>query len=143
MRVGIAGTLVLAVVALACGDPVRPELSILTDKDVYVVPQPNGGPFVGVTVRNVSERVIVLAACGGTDVLPLRQRLRDGEWADDPLATCAAAMRPKEFAPGDYLSLGHWNFFGATGTFRFRVPLYRDSLTVSYSHEVSPTFSVH
>jgi hypothetical protein len=94
-----------------------------------------------VWIRNESSRVMQLAACGGTDVLPLRQRLHDGEWVDDPIALCAA-FKPKELAPGEVVSVGWWNFFSATGTYRFRAPLYRDSLSVQPSRETSPTFRV-
>ena len=130
------------VLGWSCADAMRPELSIYSDATSYVVPQPDGGPFVRVSLRNESSRTMLLAACAGTDLIPVRQRMSGGVWADHPLAECVERFEPRELAAGEVISLGHWNFFGATGNYRFRAAMYVDSATWRPSREVSATITV-
>src|SRR5437016_2760683 len=110
-RQGLAAlALSVTIATVSCSDQLRPELSIFTDSKAYIVSQPGGGPFVGVVIRNEASHAVRLALCGGTDLIPLRQRLQNGEWIDDPLAQCGASFRPKELPSGETLTLGFWNF---------------------------------
>lgn len=141
MRVSRLIALVLCV--SSCSERLAPELSISTDRSSYVAEQPHAGPFVSVTIRNASSHVLELALCGGTDVLPLRERFVNSEWISDPLARCVESFTPLELKPGEVISLGDWNFLGAQGTYRIRVPLYRDSISLEPSLEVSMPFTIH
>ena len=120
---------------LGCGDSIAPDLAIA------VAPVPHtansGGPFILVTIHNVSGRAVQLAACDGTDILPLREQRVGGEWVASPLASCVKAFAPVSLAPGETVATAYWNFNGVVGTYRFRAPRYADSLSVEPSSETS------
>jgi hypothetical protein len=125
-----------------CDDSLRSELTIATDASEYSRSSPEAGPSVGISIRNISSRDIHLGACAGTDLLPLRERFLDGTWVVAPVATCVTTFQARVISPGETVYLGWWNFLGATGTFRLRAPIYRDSLGVAPSRDVSLSFTV-
>jgi hypothetical protein len=129
-----------ALAALGCGDSLAPQLVIAADAafnvDIYA------DPFVQISIRNVSGRSIQLAACDGTDILPIREQLVDGRWVDAPLATCVKEFAPITVSGGETVFTGSWNLSRSHGTYRFRAPLYFDSMTVRSSREASSQFTI-
>ena len=129
-----------ALSTVGCHDSLRPEMTISASLSPHIAIYP--GPFVAISLQNESSRAIQMAACGGTDVLPLRERLVDGRWISDPMAICVEAFHLRELAPGEAISLASWNFSGVTGTYRFRAPLFQDGTTVRASRDVSAAITI-
>jgi hypothetical protein len=126
--------------AVGCHDGLRPDLTISASLSPHIAIYQ--GPFVSIALQNESPRTIQMAACGGTDVLPLRERLVNGRWISDPMANCVEPFQVRELAPEEAISLASWNFSGVTGTYRFRAPLFQDAMSVRASRDVSAAITI-
>jgi hypothetical protein len=129
-----------ALTILGCDYSVGPVLVIAVNVPANV--DITADPFVSVSIRNVSSRSIQLAACDGTDLLPIREQLVDGRWVYAPLATCVKQFAPVDLSGGETISSAFWNLSGEHGVFRFRAPLYFGPLTIRSSREASSQFTI-
>ena len=126
--------------AIGCHDGLRPELTISASLAPHIMIYQ--GPFVAVSLRNESGRPIQLAACGGTDVLPVRERFVDGHWISDPIGICTKPLELRELVPEEVVNLGSWNFSSLSGTYRFRAPLFQDAAHARASRDASAAITI-
>ncbi len=128
-----------AISLLGCSDSIGPQLAIDASSVPFIAIL--HGPFIQVSIHNVSDRSVQLAACGG-DILPMREQVVGGEWISAPLAACTGNFTPVSLDPGQTILAGAWNFDGASGTYRIRAPLYHDSITARPSRDASRRFTI-